>query len=91
MNKTQIENLNEIVSRGGAILSSHWTSGSGRYITRRVLPPLCEEVPVSEMNRLKGIVAKTAKRLLKDYPRARKLIVCTNIRAANKAIKRLDS
>ena len=97
MNKTQINNLDEIVRQGGAVIASHWTSGSGRYITKRVIPPLCVELQLDKyddrqrVNELKGIVKKSVKKLLKDYPRARKIIICSDIRKANKAIRSISN
>jgi len=91
--KTQINALNEIIEMGGCI-ASHWTSGSGNYITRRATPVFCETVEIADglnfarrLPDLKGYAAKCAKRLLKAHPKAQKLIICTNIRAARKALK----
>ena len=46
MNKRALSNAKEIYTRGGAVAASDWTNGSGRYITKRTIPPFCIEVCV---------------------------------------------
>ena len=40
--KPQLDAIRIIKDCGGAVLTSHWTYGNGRYITKRPVPPHCE-------------------------------------------------
>ena len=86
-NKSQLFNLESILECGGVVPSSEWTTGTGRYITRRSLPPFCELLPVALLFSLRGEVAKNARRLLKERPRVQRIVVCTNLRAARAALR----
>ncbi len=74
------KNAVEIYNRGGAILASEWTTGSGRYVSKRPIPNGCKEVSVSDASALRGATGKRVRHLLKMHPRARKLIVVSNRR-----------
>lgn len=80
-NKQSIRNAMEIETAGGAVLASHWTTGRGRHIQRRKTPPHCREIAVDQIDQLRGKAATGAKRLIREYPRARKMIVVVDRRA----------
>ena len=42
--KPQLAALIELKRRGGAVISSEWTRGRGRYTSRRPVPPYCERI-----------------------------------------------
>jgi hypothetical protein len=75
------QNAVEILNKGGAILSSDWTTGHGRYISLRAIPPHCQALPVSESVKLPGETGKNARKLFKAHPRVQKIICVTNRRA----------
>ena len=74
------KNAVEIYNRGGAILASEWTTGSGRYVSKRPIPAGCIEVSVSDASALRGAIGKRIRGLLKMHPKAQKLIVVDNVR-----------
>lgn len=76
------KNAVEIYNRGGAILASEWTTGSGRYVSKRPIPAGCIEVSANDASalRLRGAIGKRVRRLLKIHPKAQKLIVVENVR-----------
>lgn len=43
-NAAQIAALKDLYDLGGAVISSKWTTGSGRYISRRAVPPHCSRI-----------------------------------------------
>ena len=86
-NKVQISNLEYVLRHGGVIPSSEWTNGSGRYVTRRALPPFCELIDVWDVRNLRGEVRRNADRLLRKRPRVQRLVVVTNLRGARAAVK----
>jgi len=85
MTKT-LENATEIEKKGGAVLASQWTTGTGNYIAKRPVPKFCKEIYVELIGTLKGKTAAAAKRLVKAHPRARKLVVVHDRRALNHAV-----
>ena len=87
LSKVQIANLNEIHREKGAVLSSTWTNGSGRYVTARAIPAHCEKLTIDEGVRLGGWVGKTCRRLKRNHPRAQYVIAITNLRKARKALR----
>ncbi|MDH5602166.1 MAG: hypothetical protein OEY78_12785 [Gammaproteobacteria bacterium] len=86
--KQQYQNTLQLLSMGGVVMASDWTSGSGRYITKRAIPPFCEEIEASKaLDVLKGKIKTKAKKLLKEHPKTVKIIAVTNLRSANKLLK----
>lgn len=75
----------------GAIPASRWTSGSGRFSTRRPTPPHCEEMTPAEALDRGGKTAQAAKRMLKAYPKCRKCIAVTDWRAVAKLAKTAEA
>lgn len=64
----------EIVRRGGAIMSSTWTTGTGSNIKKRPIPELCMEVHPRELHRLPARSKAAAEKLLEKHPKARNII-----------------
>ena len=86
-NNTQIAILKEFISAGYVRKASDWTSGTGRYVTKRTLPVYVVEIAVCNINQLNGIALKQAKKLLKANPKIQKILAVDNVRAVNKIIK----
>ena len=110
MNKRTLSNSKEIYTRGGAVAASDWTSGSGRYITKRAIPPFCVEVNVDfyfrniddeklkqiplfnvwsepKLEKLPVYAMKAVKKLLKERPKIKKIILMVDRRGFKKALK----
>ena len=72
--KAQIKNLNEFIAKAnedGVLMSSQWTSGTGRFVSKRAIPPFCTEVNARE-------AAKSSRRVasyLVQHPKCVKVIV----------------
>ena len=43
-NAAQIAALKDLHDLGGAVITSRWITGSGRYTSRRVVPPHCSRI-----------------------------------------------
>tara|TARA_R110002110_G_scaffold166862_2_gene367735 strand:- start:166 stop:447 length:282 start_codon:yes stop_codon:yes gene_type:complete len=80
--KTQLAAIRIIKDCGGAVLTSHWTNGNGRYITKRAVPPHCERVTRYTPNMPKRVTD-----VFKRHPRCEAVIAITNMRAVNKLFK----
>ena len=88
LRKPQIEALSSILAAGGVLPSSEWTNGSGRFTTRRVVPPHCELLDCwKAVRQLRGEVGNALKRLLKARPQIVRVVAVTDLRAARKAVK----
>lgn len=102
MNKKSLSNAKEIYTRGGAVAASDWTNGSGRYISKRTLPPFCIEVCVfpdgdgfyQDFDRhhwhipvLPVYAKRAAEKLLKERPKVKKIILMVDRRGFKKALK----
>jgi hypothetical protein len=85
--KTQREAIQEILKQGGAIASSDWTYGAGRYTSNRAVPLGFKRIKAFQVYRLKGFALAAAKKLLKERPRVRRLIVPENIRFIRKTLR----
>lgn len=94
--------LTDLYKLGGAVKSSDWTNGSGRYITRRSIPDHCDllehmyftdqgEFLAYNQHRekvtLKGEIKKKVLKILKVSPRVQKIVAITDLRKAKKLIK----
>jgi len=88
--RTTDKNAIEIADQGGAIASSDWTTGSGRYISKRPIPNLCAEIYADDVESLVGKSKTAAMKLLKSRPRVQKIIFVSNWRKLNKMIKKND-
>ena len=43
----QADNLDSLLRAGGVVPSSEWTNGSGRFTTRRTVPPYCRRMSIT--------------------------------------------
>jgi hypothetical protein len=79
------KNALEILSKGGAVPSGEWKTGTGRFVSKRPIPEGCIEVKVEEIqNRLFGMSRDYAKNLLALRPKTKKLIVVNDHRLLEK-------
>jgi hypothetical protein len=95
----QARHLSEILSAGGVVAASDWTSGKGKYTTCRAVPPFCQKLIMSELRdckalwsdngaaKLRGEVARAFKRLLRLRPRLQYIVAVTDLRGARRAVK----
>lgn len=79
-----------IMLRGGAVLASSWTTGSGNYISKRPIPAHCAELSAEDAQKLGGVVGSSVRKLIKAHPRAQKIIVVTDVRAVRKLAKAIQ-
>ena len=85
MNKTQRESLLALHKRGGLVPASEWVNGSGRYITKRAIPPHCERIERRDARKY----PKRIQSLFDKRPRLQAVVAITNMRAANKELAQL--
>ena len=78
--------LADLMARGGVVPASEWTNGSGRYVSKRTLPPFAVEIAANDATYLRGEIGKRARKLLADRFRVTRLVVVTDIRAARAAL-----
>ena len=81
--KTQRRMLQELlIQRGGCVMQSDWTNGSGSYSTRRSVPVYSEDLSLAAACKLGGAAGKAARKLRKAHPRCERVIIVTDIRRA---------
>ena len=89
--KPQLAALIELKRRGGAVISSEWTRGRGRYVSRRPVPPYCERVDryQSALRWTPGgnRVPERIQRVFRDHPKCEAVIAIINMRSVNKTIQ----
>ncbi len=85
-NKRQLEAIAQLKSYGGAVITSQWTNGSGRYTTCRAVPPYCERVP----RWAAYFQPERIKRVFRKHPKCEAVIAITNMRAVNKLLRDLN-
>lgn len=86
--KTTHKNALEIANQGGAIASGDWTTGTGRFISKRPIPEFCKEITTAEVKTLKGKSKVAATKLLKARPKIAKLIVVHDWRSLGRVVKK---
>ena len=86
LTRVQLKSLREIHHFGGALITSFWTNGSGRYVTTRTIPPFCERIERSSS----GNYPKRIQKVFNAHPRCKAVIAITNMRSANKELKRFE-
>jgi len=82
--KSQIEALAELKRRGGAVITSQWANGNGRYTTRRSIPPFCKRI--ERWAAWFPNYPQRIKRVFRKHPRCEAVIAITNMRAVNKIL-----
>lgn len=80
MNKVQRENLFQIYSRGGVVLVSEWTNGSGRFVTKKAIPPLCERVERRDAHKF----SKRISSVFDERPKVQAVIAIMDMEEAKK-------
>lgn len=89
--KPQIENLIQLLDRGGVVPSSEWTNGSGRFITKKALPPSASRMTIEDAlgdDEIRGEVRRNLERLHKRRPQLRRVVIITDLRAARAMVRR---
>ena len=85
------QNALTIHQAGGAILSSEWTSGTGRFTSRRAVPTGCALIEVFQICKLKGATKRAALRLLRQHPRAQRMVVLIERRRINALARKVEA
>ena len=83
--KPQLESLAYLKQCGGAVLTSEWVNGSGRYTTKRAIPPCCKRV--ERWAAWFPEYPERIKRMFKLHPRCKAVIAITDMRTANRLLK----
>ena len=83
--KTQLQSLAELKRLGGAVMTSEWTNGRGRFTSKRAVPPFCDELSRWSYDRL----PKRIRRIFDQHPRCQYVVCITDMRGANRALREL--
>ena len=88
MNPTrrQLEALAELKNRGGAVITSEWTTGRGRFTTPRSIPPFCRRIE----NWASFYQAARIRKVFRLHPRCRAVVAIVDMRRANRALAALE-
>jgi|18_taG_2_1085343.scaffolds.fasta_scaffold08347_3 hypothetical protein len=86
--KTQLSAIAEIKQQGGAVLTSEWVSGNGRFTTKRAIPPCCERI--EKRSSWFPKYPQRIKRKFTKHPRCQALIAITDMRTANRLLKNYE-
>lgn len=91
LTKPTLDNLRQAFQLGKFIKSSDWTTGKGRWTSRKAVPPYYEFVYIYDWDiKLNKEGQDNLERAQKKYPRATKFLVCTNARAVKKILKEAE-
>ena len=80
INSRQIKSLRDIKRLGGIVASSKWTNGSGRYTTKRAIPPHCRMIEFYAA----GAYPKRIRDFFRQNPRVQRAVAIVDMRAANR-------
>jgi hypothetical protein len=75
--------LKDLMDRGGAVMTSDWTTGAGRHTRSRTIPPFCERIFREESARYPARI----KRVFAQHPRCQAVVAITDMRTARRAVK----
>jgi len=84
--KKQLEALAELKNRGGAVITSEWTTGRGRFTTPRSIPPFCRRIE----NWAAFYQVARIRRVFRRHPRCRAVVAIVDMRSANRALAALE-
>tara|TARA_S200002703_G_scaffold2588_1_gene4004 strand:+ start:114 stop:425 length:312 start_codon:yes stop_codon:yes gene_type:complete len=91
LTKPTLDNLRQAFQLGKFIKSSDWTTGKGRWTSRKAVPPYYELVYIYDWDKkLNKEAEANLERARKKHPRATKFLVCTNARAVKKTLKEAE-
>ena len=79
---TQRSALKNLMDRGGAVMTSDWTTGAGRHTRARTIPPFCERIFRPEAARYPVRI----KRVFAQHPRCQAVVAIVDMRTANRVI-----
>ena len=78
----QLTALAYLMQCGGAVITSSWTYGSGRWTARRVIPPCCERIERG----MESAFPQRIQRVFKAHPHCQAVIAITDMRTANRLV-----
>jgi hypothetical protein len=82
----QLDALYELSRRipgNGAVITSHWTTGAGRWTRRRAIPPFCKRIERWQS----FMFPKRIRQTFNAHPQCQAVIAIVDMRNANKALK----
>ena len=86
ISRPQLDALYDLSRRipgNGAVMTSEWTTGMGRWTRRREVPPFCARV-----ERWQALnFPKRIRQTFKAHPRCQTVVAIIDMRNANKALK----
>jgi len=83
INKIQRANLAEIYAQpNGVIIASEWVTGSGRFITKRAIPPHCKRIERRDAHKY----PKRISSIFNALPKVQAVVAIVNMRAAKKEL-----
>lgn len=86
-NVTQLKNALEILEKG-PIAASKWTSGTGRFISKRPIPPFCLQTKASLVTDAPEMFPLKVRRFVKKNPKVKLVIFCNDVRGLKAAYKK---
>ena len=84
--KKQLEALAELKKRGGAVITSEWTTGRGRFTTPRSIPPFCRRIE----NWAAFYQVARIRKVFRLHPRCSAVVAIVDMRRANRALAALE-
>ena len=83
MTRKERNGLRDLAARGGAVMTSEWTTGHSHRTRAREIPPHSEKVSAYGSRRM----PKRIRRVFDAHPRCQFVIAITNMRAANRELR----
>ena len=74
LSKPQKRSIDDLRSASGAVIGSHWVTGSGRYATRRLIPVGGAEIDVEAILRYPMDFPDYVRACAAEHPRAKTII-----------------
>jgi len=84
--RRQLEALAELKNRGGAVITSEWATGRGRFTTPRSIPPFCRRIE----NWAAFYQVARIRKVFRLHPRCSAVVAIVDMRRANRALAALE-
>ncbi len=79
---SQRDALRQLMARGGAVMTSEWTTGAGQHTRARTIPPFCERIYRVNADRYPNRI----RRIFAKHPRCKIVVAITKMRTAKRVI-----
>ena len=83
--RRQLAALEYLHTLGGAVMSSHWTTGAGRHTKARTEPPFCERITRAQLRG--GKLPKRITAFFANHPRCQSVIAITDMRTVRRYLR----